>query len=327
MRSSWDWKGLFRDLVEVRGSELQLPQYAAVVAGVRKSIDDWVPIDRFNAYKRFAASAGLVVLVDCIFSPITNSDSVLGINYAPTTRARGGVFDSSVKDPHASVHVVVSTRADWADDTLAAAWYSVAVENRVLTKPKIDHARLGLAFGYPECCVRSFISHNNWGRECTLTEAARMSREIYWETNCLPKNTPWMTIFHLPCAFDCPGTRTYSRDVIHAVSDIDPAYASHIRSFMKQIYLVINEKLAYALVGGVMIGTNRVIFKRAVDVYANTVFREPHYDHWSRALETGNQVLVTGDSVVVSNEDAIVEVLELRCDRGIVEIPLLLNFE
>jgi hypothetical protein len=148
-----------------------------------------------------------------------------------------------------------------------------------------------------------------------------------WETNCLPKHTPWMTTFHLPCSFDCRETRNYSNEVLRLVAQIDFTYAERIRSFLRQIYLVLNEKLAYALVGGSLVSSNRAKYMHAVDLYKNPPVREPHFDRCSRALAAANDVLVTGDSVVASRDGALVDVLELRCDRGIVEIPLLLNFE
>jgi hypothetical protein len=322
-----EWKGPFRDLVDVRGTEGQLPQYASVLTGTRKSMDDWIPVSRFDAYERLARRLGLVIRVDCVFKSRAASDNVLGSEYAPTTRARGCLLaDVLIDDPLADVHVVVSKRSDWADDTLAAAWYSVAVNNRVLTKPTIDHVRLGLAFGYPECCVRSFHRYNNWGHYCTLTEALRRSRALYWETNCLPRNTQWMTIFHLPCSFDCVRTRDQSREVLSAVREFDVEYADLIERFMRLPYLMINEKLAYALIGGTMIGPTRAVFDRAVDVYANTSFRERRDDLRSRALSASNEVVVTDDAVVASRDGRIVDVLELRCDRGIIEVPSLLDF-
>jgi len=321
-----DWQGAFRDLVAVRGSALQLPQYAAVLTEIRRSMDDWIPIRQFEAYEALLARLGLCLRVDCAFLPLSGQEQPLGIEYAPTTRARGS-DPASIKDPRASLHVIVSRRPSWADETLANSWYAVVVDGRVLTKPKIDHLRLGLAFGYPECCVRSFIQYNRWGQMCNLTEAANNSRRTRWEANCLTKNTPWMTIFHIPCAFDCPATVDYSQAVLAAVAGIDLGYASKLEAFIKQTVLVVNEKLSYALVGAVSAGDDRVRYEEAIDLCANLSFREPSDDDRTRALRSANELLVTGDSIVLFRDGAVCDVLELRCDGGVVENPLLLHFE
>ncbi len=140
-----------------------LTQYVALMAGVRRSLDDWIPARNFNAFAELIAKLGLVLEVDCVFKHLDERSVYKGKELAPTTRAVGEQYpDGMDDDPRTEVHVIISPRADWAAETLQAGWYPVFVDSLMVRKPLIDHKSLGKAFGYPECCVNFFMSHNDW---------------------------------------------------------------------------------------------------------------------------------------------------------------------
>jgi hypothetical protein len=93
------------ELAELRFAGFHAAQYVAVLAGIRRSLDDWVPGTQFEEYRRLIARLGLSLEIDCAFVPIPHIDRVVGLEYAPTTRFAGKPFSSSVlSDPQASVH-------------------------------------------------------------------------------------------------------------------------------------------------------------------------------------------------------------------------------
>jgi hypothetical protein len=311
MSWSWPWTGLLRDLVEVRGSEQQLCQYVAVLSGIRRSLDDWIPINRFDAYKLFAARLGLVVEVDCLFKPITDDAPVFGTNYMPTTRAAGACYHHGVDDnPATSVHVVVSSRSDWAAEALGSSWYSVAVDGRIVRKPLVDHVRFGRALGYPECCIQFFIRNNDFPRLNTIAQAAHASTTIHWEANCLAKHTPWMTIFHMPCSFDCGATRTYTAAVLSEVKRLDSDYTLKVESFLRQRFLLINEILCYALVNTRASADGRLAYDHALYVgYGD------NNDRYGRILAKGNELEIA-DGILFSGIDLLEKVLGMSFRRS-----------
>jgi hypothetical protein len=67
-------------LARARGSLGQLPQYAALIAGVRTALDDWVPIERLDSFEGTCRELGLYVLVDCIFEPLGEQTIISGSN-------------------------------------------------------------------------------------------------------------------------------------------------------------------------------------------------------------------------------------------------------
>lgn len=320
---SWPWTGILQDLVEARGSELQLAQYIAVLAGIRKSLDDWVPAPRLETYHRALKKIGLHVEIDCLFRPLPETSHVWGADAVPTTRAVGMEYRAEAEpDSATTVHVIVSSRADWAGEALAAAWYSVAVEDRIVRKPLIDHVRFGHALGYPDCCVQFFMNHNDWPRMNTLSETLKNSTRICWETNSFPKHTVWMSVFHIPCAFDCAATRSHATAVLAAVRDVDRRYAEHIELFMHHPVLVVSEVLCYALVGGRLTATGRVAYQQAIYLGG-----ERRSDAYTRSLANGDEVAVSDGTIFIWRGNRLTRTLETRCDRGIIQVPLLLIFE
>lgn len=315
------WKGLLGELVKIKRSDVLISQYVGVIEQVRRSLDDWVPAESLDAFRSLAATHGLVVEVDCIFKPLENESTVVGLNLAPTTRAVGLPYVEGASKG-TSVHVVVSTRADWAAETLAAGWYPVIVNGRMVLKPHIDHKRLGHAFGYPACCVEFFMRHNNWTRLNTLADAVNASRRIDWRANCLLKQTPCMTIYHMPCAFDCPATLEYSTALVSAIEKLDSDYAQKIKSSLRQHFLVISEVMVYRLTGARRTDEGAIIFEEATYVGGR-----PAYDRYSSRLLSGNQLTIEDGIVFVWRDGQLVETLETRCDRGIIEVPMVLSFE
>lgn len=323
MIHSWPWAGDLLQLVDVRSSEQQLAQYLAVRAGVRRALDDWIPGARFDAYCLVLAKLGLFVEVDCLFKPIAEAVHIAGAEIVPTTRAFGFPFRVGDEAPSGSVvHVVVSSRADWAAEAHASSWYSVVIGSRCIRKPLVEHLRLGSAFGYPECCVRFFLQHNDWPRMNTVADSAAASARFLWETNCFPRHTPWMTHFHLPCSFSCPRTRDYSTAVLAEVRAVDAGYAARIEQFMRLPYLVVNEVLCYALVGGRASGKGRATYEHAIYVGG-----QARNDLYRECLALGDELEVADGSVFVMRRGRCVQTLEARCDSGRIDIPVLLRFE
>jgi hypothetical protein len=323
MNFSWQWTGLLRRLVEIRSSEALLTQYVAVIAGLRHALDDWIPASHFQDFCELMAQQELSVEADCVFKPLVNVSTLEGRSLAPTTQAAGLPFPQGMDDSQQTrVHVIVSSRSAWAAQTLAAGWYPVFVDRRMVRKPLVDHRRLGIAFGYPECCVNFFISHNDWPRFNTLADAAQASTCFRWETNCLLKHSPWSTLFHMPCSFDCRATVDYSKKLLDALSQYDAAYATRIQASLQQCFLVISERLAYVLIDASVTEKARASYHKAIFVGAAA-----EHDRYGELLAGGDELEISDGVVFIYNDGRLIHTFETRCDRGIAEVPLLLAFK
>jgi hypothetical protein len=323
MNFSWQWTGILRRLVEIRSSEALLTQYVAVIASLRRALDDWIPATHFRVFCELMAQHRLLVEADCVFKPLPNHSTLEGKSLAPTTQAAGLPYPDGMDDsPHTRVHVIVSSRSDWAAQTLAAGWYPVFVDRRMVRKPLVDHRRLGIAFGYPECCVDFFIRHNDWPRFNTLADAAQASTCFRWETNCLLKHSPWSTLFHMPCSFDCQATVDYSKKLLDALSQYDAGYANRIQASLQQCFLVISERLAYVLVDASVTEKARASYQKAIFVGAAA-----EQDRYGELLAGWYELEIRDGVVFIYNDGKLIHTFETRCDQGIAEAPLLLAFD
>lgn len=323
MSLSWPWTGLLRDLVLTRDSEQQLCGYVAVLSGARRALDDWIPPDRFDAYRRLARRLGLVVEVDCVFEPFEDNTAVLGSRFMPTTQARAVRFDQAgTTKPGSGVHVVAATSPDRAQEAQASSWYSVAVGQRIIRKPLVDHLRFGRALGYPECCIQFFTVNSNFATLNTPAEIARASTRLHWEANCLTKHTPWMTSFHMPCSFDCRETRETTTAVVTDLRRLDAVYAKRIEQFARQRFLLVNEVVCYALVGAHQHADGRVSYGSAVYVgYGRG------NDRYCRQLAEGDQLSIDEGTIRIWQGGRLRHSLETCCSEGIMDVPMVLAFE
>jgi hypothetical protein len=325
--SAASWRTTLRDLLGLRDGTMHPAQYVAVLTGVRRSIDDWIPAAQFESFRQLASALGLAIEVDCVFSPAPQLHQPYGAQFAPTTQALGKIFSKpSAFAAEDEVHVVVAKRPECAAETLGAAWYPVVTQDRVLYKPRIDVRRLGLAFGYPECCVNFFMEHNDWPRQNTIAEAAKASRSFSWKANCLPKNTPYMLIFHMPCSFDCRATLEYSASLLRELHSFDQDCARRIERFLKQVFLSVSERLAFVLVDGVHDERGRTCYTGVESLQKFVGLRDPLHDTLGQALESGREINIIDGAIFVWSRGDLKAVIETSCDMQVAEVPLVLDF-
>jgi hypothetical protein len=317
--------GLPGALVRVRGSAVFLPYYLAVIEGVRRSLDDWILLDRLDEYLAVCRRLGLVVEIDCVFRSRGRVAHDGRRNGPPTTLARGFAYSLASRRfrPTDRVHVFVSRRREWSTAALAAGWYPLHDGHRFATKPIVDHGRLGLAFGYPDCCTRFFTTYNDWPRFNTIAEAARASSHYAWVNNCLLKSTAAGLQFHMPCRFDCTLSQILGEQTFALLESYDREYAVTVASALSQMFLSVHERLAFMLFGARIAADGSVRYIKAIPLFGGS----PSHVHWASKLQAGDRLSIREGTVLVYRGTACVASLGARCDQGIAEVPILLDFK
>lgn len=317
----------FSTLQRLKGNATLLPVYAAVTAEIRKCMDDWIPTPAIEAFRAFARSHGLAVVEDCIFEPLIDSREIDSLASSPTTHAHGlPLSDLAHASPAASVHVFLSRRREWAEEALGSSTYPVVIaRDRLLVRPRVDASRLGAAFGYPACCIESFQQRNNWRLSSHFSQAYKGAETVDWRANCLPRSTPLMTIFHVPCGPGCAASITMSQQVLEAVDELDPNYGQAIRDALKGIFLVVNEAVAYKLQGAVVEEGGAVAFQRAWSVVPMRRIRPPQTERIARILESARWVEVADGIITTRNGEE--RFYEVHPSTDWVEEPCLVRFE
>lgn len=317
----------FSTLRRLKRNDILLPVYAGVIAEARKSMDDWIPVTALDAFKALARRYGLAVVEDCLFEPLASDRTTDALDRSPTTHARGlSVKDLELASSAATVHVFVSRRQEWAEDALCSFSYPVAIpRDRLLVRPRIDASRVGAAFGYPRCCVESFMKWNSWRLYSHFSQAYRSAPNVDWRANCLPRNTLFMTIFHVPCGPTCAATIAISQRILDAVAGFDPDYGRAIEESLKGVFLIVHEAVVYKLHGAILQGGGAVAFRRAEPVVPLQRIRPPQVDRVARIMETATWVEVADGIIATRNgEERFYEV-----DPGAdwVEDPCLVRFD
>lgn len=293
----------FATLRKLKQNDALLPVYAGVISEARKSMDDWIPVKAIDAFKEFVRGYGLSIAEDCIFEPLPADAKIDALDRSPTTHARGlALRDIESAAPAAAVHVFVSRRRDWAEEALSSFSYPVAIpRDRLLVWPRIDASRVGAAFGYPKCCVQSFLQWNNWRLYSHFSHAYQSAERVDWRANCLPRSTPFMTIFHVPCEPACQPTIAMSQQTLDAVAGFDADYARAIEESLRGVFLIIHEGLVYKLHDAVFQGQNSVGFSRAEAVVPRQPYSPPRLATLARLLEAATWVEIADGIITTRN--------------------------
>jgi hypothetical protein len=317
----------FSTLRKLKGNDALLPVYAGVIAEARRSMDDWIPVAALGAFKEFVHGYGLVVAEDCIFEPPATGREMDGLDRSPTTYALGASLrDLARASPEATVHVFVSRRREWAEEALGSFSYPVTIpHDRLLIRPRIDAARVGAAFGYPACCVESFLQWNNWRLYSQLSRVYRSPRPVDWRANCLPRNTPFMTIFHAPCGPACAKTLEMSQGVLEAVAGFDPDYGRAIEAALKGVFLIVHEALVYKLHDAVAHGNDGASFSLAELIGPPRCTSPPQTAKVAQVMETARWIEVADGIIVTRNGTERFH--EVDPGAAWVEDPCLARFE
>jgi hypothetical protein len=313
--------GRFQAFVQAKGNAIQLPNFMAVVAGVKPSMDDWVRQDRVDQYLAMVREFGVQVWEDVYFDPIEHDQElqgVMGRHLLNTTKARG--FERPPSTPGSLLHVFLSRDSKHLQGAYESGWYPLIIGNRVMNLPLSDHILLGQALGYPGCCVEFFRQHNDWETQNTYYSAyVNSNRRRLAICNCLPKHTPFYYTYHMPCSFGCEATARRATELRAFIASEDAGYVRLIDRVVNLPVLIFTEDCAYLIVGEML--------NEHECTYTGVFFLgNPGRDRYTKNLERGNRIRINENAVLVSRGAKCVEVIETRADKSAPEIPLIVSW-
>ena len=314
--------GRFAAFIEAKGNAIQLPNFMAVVAGLKPAMDDWVGRNRVEQYVAVAKNFGLKVWEDVYFGPLESDEmlqGVIGRHLLNTTKARG--FERSSSDSANQLHVFLSKENKYVKEAFESGWYPLIIDDRVVNLPLSDHRSFGLALGYPDCCIEFFRKHNDWETQntyyATYSNSAKMLLSI---CNCIPKHTPLFYTYHMPCSFDCEPTVQLATKLRSFIATEEPDYARMIDKVLNSPVLAFSEDCAYLIVGE-MPSENECN-------YSGVFFLgTPGKDRYGNQLGRGNHLRIDENVVLVYKGKRCVDVVETRADKSAPEIPFLLSWD
>jgi hypothetical protein len=301
-----------RGYVEIRPEHGQPVCFAALLAGLKPVMDDWVSQDRFDDLVDVCRQRGLAIAADVQFEALSDqgrlSTGIVGRETLTTTRAVGHVLTDRVHG--ASVHVFIGADRAIVERTRAAGWYPLIIGGRAMNKPWIDHLWFGDGLGYPRCCLEGFARHNNWTLNNMPYQAVRSTRSRpSFLCNSLMRFSGLTWAAHLPCRYDCPATIESAGRSRLELRRHCPELAGWIDGLSSVPYLVLNEWEAFAFSGAE--------FDRDAIAYSGVTLapsNRPNLELFE-ALRRGRSLQVRDDLVVVFDDnDAVVHVERTATD-------------
>lgn len=237
----------FANFLAVDPAGTQLPSFIAVVAGLKPAMDMWVTVAHWSAFERIAIMFGLHYYVDGYFDRYAEDElATLQDEMVTTTRAVRRLSPES----RSEAHVFIAREKDALRTAVAAGWYPLVVNGRLVEKHLADHHAFGVALGYPSCCLAFFRQHNDWQIDNTFYAAYRNTTGTpSILANGLLRNTAYYYVPHLPCSFVCRSSMAYSAALRSVIAEEAPAYAAEIDRRLSSLLLCLSELRIYRFEG------------------------------------------------------------------------------
>lgn len=239
------------DIYETRGTIIQLFLYYAILADLKPAMDDWIYVDRLDAFIEACEKLSLLVEVESVFfdEGMDRVRRAIGSESLTTTVAHGAPLESG---RYGRAHVYISKSREGIENLRRTGWYPLAVNNRIITKPQIDFYWFGIHLGYPQCCIDFFASWNNHSvfPNTLLKPFENTGPNPNFLCNSLVKDS-YSYLYHIPCSFDCETTASLSARLRDFIMERDPGYAQYIDRHLKLNFLVFRERDIYAFDGSV----------------------------------------------------------------------------
>lgn len=274
-------KEYLREIALAKGNSNMLFLYHSVLAGLKPLLDEWIPVGRVGEFEQACEKYGLHTAKESVFLDLPLSGSIIGQEFATTTRCFGAPVGSGY---NGRVHIYVSRSGEILGEGKRYGWYPLAINGRCVSKPHSDHYRFGEFLGYPECCRHFFMEHSNHQKYSNTLQLPFMNTgtKPHHLCNSLTKDS-YSYIYHIPCGFGCKRTVAYAKKVRRFIYKKDPEYGRLIDAHLKLPFLVCRERDIYAFDG--KLEGNTLAYKDCffVDYYLH----EPKY---LGLLKKGNRV-------------------------------------
>jgi hypothetical protein len=297
-----------RDYVEMRGSS-QLPMFMAVVKGVKPLMDDWVAVERYQDFKQMCERYHLYVTPNCIFRELPKSaiENAEGKEILTTTKSQATPFDPRAKE--GVLHLYISSSKKIIEEAPKFGWYTMIVDDAVISNPLMDNLRYGLLLGYPKCCVSFFINDR---------QGVNQIYEAYKNTHGEPSFycNPFLHDFHyflthnFPCSFRCKETTKQARNLLKAIREEEPEYAKKIEYHLKLPLLAFHIRDAIAFEGKMSNGEIR--YSNSYYLSFPNIGKAPY-----KKFQEGNRVKVTQDRILIFKDEMLLHSIKKeREDTG-----------
>ena len=290
-------KKFCNDYAKLKGSN-QLPMFIAVVKGIKPLMDDWIPAENYQKFKKVCAQYGLKVEPDWVFIQVSEKliNKAIDSDRLSTTKFCGKPYSEGIKS--GEIHVFISKSEEYLKEAHKFGWYPLIVNGRSLHKPFIDHMRFGKVLGFPDCCINFFKDFNDHNVYNHLYETYKNTEgKPNFLCNSLFMDFTYSLIHHIPCSYNCKKTIKLAKELLIEIEREEPEFSEEIKHNLKLPLLAFEEKNIYAFEGKIK---NNMIH------YSDFSFLGREQDNkYQKILEMGDNIAVKKDGIDILKESSI----------------------
>jgi len=295
------------------GNLRQYPMFAATALGVKPCYDEWVPVKHYKEFLRMCNKYGLHAESLIAFEPPTDKNNIIGGKNITTTHFEGRRLNERERG---EIHIIISKSKDTAIEAKKWGWYSVAINNRCVNKPFVDHLRYGKTLGYPDCCIQSFLKFNNWKLYSHPYESYRRTQRIsgkaqgsYYCNNFLMDNF-YFLIHNIPCSYNCKETIRQATEIEKEIAGVEPEYIEEAVEMLKKPLLVFGER-HFIIFDGINISGG---LKYSDSLYIDNPGRPEDTIDFYNDVEKGNILRISKDKITIFREDKLIKEVQKNED-------------
>jgi len=294
-----------REIVLAKGTSAQLFLYYAIFSDLKPMMDDWIPLDRMEIFEKACRKYGLLIQKECLFletKPIRQLfDKSIGAAQAPTTKSFGAPLNSGYDG---FVHVFISKSKEILEEGKRYGTYPLAVNGRVMIKPRFDYLKFGIFLGYPKCCIKFFSEYNNHLKypNTLFLPFSNTKSKPHFLCNSLTKDS-YSYIYHIPCSFACKKTIKLASKLREFIYEKDPSYGRLIDEHLKNIFLVFKEKNMYAFKGD----SNKNTIRYNQCFFIDYSIYKPTYLNF---FNDGNKIIVEKNLIKIFSNNNLIHKIE-----------------
>lgn len=313
-------KSFCKEYVGARKDSSLLIQFMAVVLGIKKSYDDWFPLNEVERVKEMCRKYGIHCKFDWIFSPCEDVSKVVsGGSRLPTTKMFGFPFnEKSVEllkeSEDARVHVFFSKSKEDVELSFRNGWYPLVINNRAIHKPYIDMLRFGYFLGYPDCCIDFFRRYNNYALYNHLFEILRNTKKKpNFFCNPLMKNDTFSYIYHMPCSYNCKSTISYVSRLRKGISEQEPKLVERTDEMLLRPFLVFKEQISYVFEG--QIKENCILYSKFAFIGKDEEIKN---NMLLERIREGNRLKVEDKEIIAYKDNEEIYKQKKETDEGFI---------
>jgi len=316
LRASHYWA-----FVEATRGGGQLPTLIAVAHGLKPAMDVWIPPEGWHALLTLVQTLGLEYHVDACFDRYSPQLSQVPPDQLTTTRA---AFAPCLEEG-TEAHVFLARDRASLDRVVAAGWYPLVVNGKVVNKHLADHDKFGGALGYPACCQDFFRRRNNWNDDNTYYAALRNTQgDPSILCNPFLRHSMYGLVPYMPCSYTCPSTMKFADRLCDMIRAELPAYAKAIERASAKPVLCVSELRMYWFTGETVKRSGSTVTITYTGV--ESLYPIEATDPLSDLLSAGDRCILDGNVIHVHCADSYLAGYQTRGDRHGPECPFVLSF-